>query len=184
MPRARRLRDRQRQDHARPSAARAARHPRGRAGMAGRWLGTSKRCSPPVIAAPSISLARMHCVSVAFPAISTGVYGFPADLAARIAVGTVASEIGQRPARYDARCVLLFFGRQRGVSQGGVRGAGVGVTALLLVLAKAVNQGRQALDSRFRGNERTMCLRRGQHQTFGSTSSRTTQPSNPGIAAG
>ena len=36
--------------------------------------------------------------SIAFPAISTGVYGFPADRAARIAVGTVADELaaGQR----------------------------------------------------------------------------------------
>ena len=31
--------------------------------------------------------------SIAFPAISTGIYRFPADLAARIAVGTVASEL-------------------------------------------------------------------------------------------
>jgi O-acetyl-ADP-ribose deacetylase (regulator of RNase III) len=31
--------------------------------------------------------------SIAYPAISTGIYRFPADLAARIAVGTVASEI-------------------------------------------------------------------------------------------
>jgi O-acetyl-ADP-ribose deacetylase (regulator of RNase III) len=36
--------------------------------------------------------------SIAFPAISTGVYGFPANRAARIAVGTVAEELaaGQR----------------------------------------------------------------------------------------
>lgn len=35
--------------------------------------------------------------SIAFPAISTGIYRFPADLAARIAVGTVAAEIAARP---------------------------------------------------------------------------------------
>lgn len=35
--------------------------------------------------------------SIAFPAISTGIYRFPADRAARIAVGTVASEIAAQP---------------------------------------------------------------------------------------
>jgi len=35
--------------------------------------------------------------SLAFPAISTGVYAFPADRAARIAVGTVVSEISAAP---------------------------------------------------------------------------------------
>ena len=35
--------------------------------------------------------------SIAYPAISTGVYRFPADVAARIAVGTVAAEIAAYP---------------------------------------------------------------------------------------
>jgi O-acetyl-ADP-ribose deacetylase len=35
--------------------------------------------------------------SIAFPAISTGVYHFPPDRAARVAVGTVASEIAAHP---------------------------------------------------------------------------------------
>src|ERR1700731_4517121 len=35
--------------------------------------------------------------SIAYPAISTGIYRFPAALAARIAVGTVASEVAARP---------------------------------------------------------------------------------------
>src|SRR5262245_20233488 len=46
----------------------------------------------------SLSLAAQHRLkSIAFPAISTGVYRFPADLAARIAVGTVISELAAGP---------------------------------------------------------------------------------------
>ncbi len=42
----------------------------------------------------ALDLAAAHkLASIAYPAISTGVYRFPPDLAARIAVGTVASEI-------------------------------------------------------------------------------------------
>ena len=46
----------------------------------------------------ALDLAAAHALgSIAYPAISTGIYRFPADLAARIAVGTVASEIAARP---------------------------------------------------------------------------------------
>ncbi len=41
--------------------------------------------------------AQFRLASLAYPAISTGIYGFPADRAARIAVGTVAAEIAARP---------------------------------------------------------------------------------------
>ncbi|HEY2759015.1 MAG TPA: O-acetyl-ADP-ribose deacetylase [Pseudolabrys sp.] len=41
--------------------------------------------------------AANRLASLAYPAISTGIYRFPADRAARIAVGTVASEIAARP---------------------------------------------------------------------------------------
>ena len=46
--------------------------------------------------------------SIAFPAISTGVYRFPADLAARIAVGTVASELSAQP-RGLTRVIFCCF---------------------------------------------------------------------------
>jgi O-acetyl-ADP-ribose deacetylase (regulator of RNase III) len=42
-------------------------------------------------------LAAYGLSSVAFPAISTGVYRFPPDRAARIAVGTVAAELAAAP---------------------------------------------------------------------------------------
>ena len=46
----------------------------------------------------ALDLAAAHnLTSIAFPAISTGVYAFPADRAARIAVGTVAKELPRRP---------------------------------------------------------------------------------------
>ncbi|HZP70310.1 MAG TPA: O-acetyl-ADP-ribose deacetylase [Pseudolabrys sp.] len=46
--------------------------------------------------------------SIAYPAISTGVYRFPPDLAARVAVGTVAAEIAARP-RGMARVIFCCF---------------------------------------------------------------------------
>src|SRR5262249_22001334 len=57
----------------------------------------------------ALQLAAEHrLTSIAFPAISTGVYRFPADRAARIAVGTVASEISS-DARGLERVVFCCF---------------------------------------------------------------------------
>ena len=42
----------------------------------------------------ALDLAAEHrLTSIAFPAISTGVYAFPAEMAARIAVGTVVADV-------------------------------------------------------------------------------------------
>ena len=53
--------------------------------------------------------AQLGCRTVAFPAISTGVYGFPVARAARIAIGTTADELDARPAIEQVTFVL--FGR-------------------------------------------------------------------------
>jgi O-acetyl-ADP-ribose deacetylase (regulator of RNase III) len=49
----------------------------------------------------------LGCRSVAFPAISTGVYRFPLDRAARVALGTVAAELDQHPRVELVRFVLF-----------------------------------------------------------------------------
>jgi O-acetyl-ADP-ribose deacetylase (regulator of RNase III) len=57
------------------------------------------------------SLAVAHGLgarSVAFPAISCGIYGYPADLAAPVAVGAVRSYVEEHPAAFDrVRFVLM-----------------------------------------------------------------------------
>jgi len=55
----------------------------------------------------ALALAVEHkLTSLAFPAISTGVYRFPPDRAARVAVGTVVSELAAsaRPIRHVVFC--------------------------------------------------------------------------------
>jgi O-acetyl-ADP-ribose deacetylase (regulator of RNase III) len=57
----------------------------------------------------SLALAAEHGLrSIAFPAISTGIYGFPPDRAARIAVATVMAEIKAAPHELD-RVVFCCF---------------------------------------------------------------------------
>jgi len=59
--------------------------------------------------ASSLALAEAHALaSIAFPAISTGIYGFPADRAARIAVGTVAGHLRASPQL--SRVIFCCFG--------------------------------------------------------------------------
>jgi O-acetyl-ADP-ribose deacetylase len=49
-----------------------------------------------------LELAAVHRLrSLAFPAISTGIYRFPPDRAARVAIGTVASELAAAPRGID-----------------------------------------------------------------------------------
>lgn len=64
----------------------------------------------------ALALARGYgLASIAFPAISTGAYGFPADRAAKIAVGTVMDELERDPGAltrvifccFDARAAEL-----------------------------------------------------------------------------
>ena len=57
----------------------------------------------------ALDLAAQHGLrSIAFPAISTGVYRFPADHAARIAVGTVASELSAAPRGIERAAFCCF----------------------------------------------------------------------------
>src|SRR5690242_7142146 len=50
--------------------------------------------------------SELECRTVAFPAISTGIYGFPLDRAARIALAVTAEELEQRPEIDEVRFVL------------------------------------------------------------------------------
>jgi O-acetyl-ADP-ribose deacetylase (regulator of RNase III) len=57
----------------------------------------------------AIELARERGLrSIAFPSISTGIYGFPADRAARIAVTTVTDELARNPASLE-RVIFCCF---------------------------------------------------------------------------
>jgi O-acetyl-ADP-ribose deacetylase (regulator of RNase III) len=51
--------------------------------------------------------SELGCRTIAFPAISTGVYGYPLHLAARVALATTAEELERRPEIEEVRFVLF-----------------------------------------------------------------------------
>ena len=58
-----------------------------------------------------LELADEHaCASIAFPAISTGVYGYPKDLAAEVSLATVREHLLQQPQPALVRFVLFDGG--------------------------------------------------------------------------
>jgi len=60
----------------------------------------------------ALDLAAAHrLASIAFPAISTGIYRFPPDRAARVAVGTVAAELATAQRGID-RVVFCCFAQE------------------------------------------------------------------------
>lgn len=51
--------------------------------------------------------------TVAFPAISTGIYGYPLEQAARIAVATVREELAAHPDSFDTIALVCFGAESR-----------------------------------------------------------------------
>ena len=59
----------------------------------------------------SLDLAASEgCRTVAFPSISTGIYGYPVDLAAGVALQTVDAWITENPDALDSVTFVLFSG--------------------------------------------------------------------------
>ncbi len=59
--------------------------------------------------------AKLGCRSISFPAISTGIYGYPAELAAPVALGAAAASLEDHPevelvrfVLFDARTYEIF----------------------------------------------------------------------------
>jgi len=64
----------------------------------------------------SLALARRHALrTIAFPAISTGVYGYPVEAAAEVAARSVAAEIAATPAAFDEILFVAFSPAARDV---------------------------------------------------------------------
>ena len=75
------------------------------------WRGGDKG-EPETLAAcyrNSLALARAKGLrAIAFPGISTGIYGYPVEQAAEVAAGTVAAEIADCPDAFDEILFVAF----------------------------------------------------------------------------
>ena len=57
----------------------------------------------------SLALARRHGLgTIAFPAISTGIYGYPLDQAAEVAARTVAAALVEHPGAFEELLFVAF----------------------------------------------------------------------------
>lgn len=62
----------------------------------------------------SLEIARQHDLrTIAFPCISTGIYGYPADLAAGLAVRTVQAMIAEAPEAFEEVIFCCFSAQDR-----------------------------------------------------------------------
>ena len=64
----------------------------------------------------SLAVARAHRLrTIAFPGISTGIYGYPVDEAAEVAARAVAAEIAEHPHAFDEILFVAFSAPAREV---------------------------------------------------------------------
>lgn len=70
----------------------------------------------------SLKLAAQHNIrTIAFPSISTGIYAFPVERAAKIAIGTAERFLAENPELFDMVLWVLFDDRTKGAYEEAVQ---------------------------------------------------------------